>query len=81
MRRRQLLGRKERLLLNLDFDHVETERCHDVAIGRITRRSNRNRIAGIEHGEEREIECSGRAGGYSNPLNRHLNIIVVAIVA
>ena len=63
-------------------DHrVHAERGQDVHVGRVERRGQRNAIARIERGEERQRKAAGGADGDRDALERNVQPVPIAIVA
>ena len=52
----------------LDLDDFDAERGHDVAVGRIAGRGDRDTVAGIEHRQKCQVEGRRRAGRHRDPL-------------
>ena len=78
MRFAQMLGMQIGGAVKLDLDDLEPERRHDVAVGRIAGRCDRDAVAWIEHRQEGEVEGGRRAGGHGDPAGRNVDAIVLA---
>jgi hypothetical protein len=65
----------------VDFDDLDPERLHDVAIGRVARNGDRHLVARIEHGKEGEVEAGRGPGRHHHAVRRHVEPVMVAIVA
>lgn len=64
-----------------DLDHLDAERGQDVAVGRVARTRERDTIAGVERGEEHELERARRSRGDGNAPGVDLDPVPGAVVA
>ncbi len=76
----QLRGRQVAGFAKGNLDHLDVQRLQYVAIGRIPGHGDRNPVAGVEHGDEGEIECRRGACGCDDPGRGHLDAVMVGVV-